>query len=396
MAFFLYFAIMNEATKRYIEEHLSDDVRLLALKSAAADVDKSFALRQIEARQLLLKKVPSWSCNDALLFPAHLSVEQCSSEWTALYKANLVQGDSLIDLTGGLGIDCYFLSQKFKMTDYVEHQMSLCEIAQSNFQVLKASIAVHQADSSEYLSSCKQVSCIFIDPARRDAQGQKMVSISDCTPNVIQMLPRLLEKTPHILIKLSPMLDISLSLCELTCVKEVHTVAVNNECKELLFLLERDFKDEPMFFCVNLKSDQPIERFKLSEEKELPLHCAKEVGKYLYEPNVAIMKAGFFKGLSQKYEVLPLHKNSHLYTSDVLIKDFPGRVFEVDGWALYKKDIRKNLLKDVAKASIAVRNFPLSVAELRKTLKITDGDSVYLFATTISDDRKVIIKCLKQ
>ena len=386
---------MNSITKQYIRENLNADVPTLALKKAPVGTDVSLALRQIAARQLLQKKVPSWAENEDLLFPVHLSIEQCSSEASAKYKAALLQGQTFADLTGGLGVNTYFISQYFQQADYVERQAELCDLARHNFEVLKDDVKVWNETAEEYLSHCEAKDCIFIDPARRDEHGRKTVSISDCTPDVAALQDLLLQKSKTVMIKLSPMLDISKALEELHHVKEVHVVAVANECKELDVILERGFEGEPEFVCVNLLTSQPELHFTQEEERNCPVRIAEGVFNYLYEPNPEAMKAGCFKLLTQRFDVLKLHKNSNLYTSETLVTDFPGRIFEVKGWASYNKKVKQTLLHDVDKASIAVRNFPLSVAELRKALKISDGDETYLFATTLIGEQKVVIRTKK-
>ena len=386
---------MNEITKQFIRENLNADVPTLALKKAPVGTDVSLALRQIAARQLLQKKVPSWSENEDLLFPAHLSLEQCSSEASAQYKAGLLQGQTFADLTGGLGIDTYFISQDFRRADYVERQAELCDLARHNFEVLKVEVKVRNETAEAYLSHCEPKDCIFIDPARRDEHGHKTVSISDCTPDVAALQDVLLQKAKTVMIKLSPMLDISKALEELRHVKEVHVVAVANECKELNVVMERGCEEEPKFVCVNLLTFQPELHFTQEEERNGIGRIADGVSHYLYEPNPAVMKAGCFKLLTQRFDVLKLHRNSNLYTSEKLVSDFPGRIFEVETWAPYNKKVKQTVLHDVDKASIAVRNFPLSVAELRKTLKISDGDETYLFATTLQGEQKVIIRTKK-
>lgn len=379
-------------TRQFIEEHLNDDVHELALKHSNAKVDMALALRQIEARQLLRKKVPSWSANPELLFPSHLSIEQCSSEASANYKASLMKGESFADLTGGLGIDCYYISQNFQHSDYVEHNPELCALARHNYEVLGAKTMVVHNDSAEvFLNQCESLDCLFIDPARRDVHGRKVVSVSDCTPNVVDLQDLMLRKAKRVMVKLSPMLDISQALKELHYVKEIHIVAVENECKELLFILEPEFDGEPVFTCVNLQTNQSSVQFTQEEEKVATLQLAKEPIRYLYEPNAALMKGGCFKLLSQRFDVQKLHRNSHLYTSEKLIENFPGRIFEINDWAIYGKKA-KALLDGIDKASIAVRNFPMTVAELRKKLKIGDGDKVFLFATTMSNERFIILK----
>ena len=386
---------LNESTKQFIRENLNADVPTLALKKAPVGTDFSLALRQIAARQLLRKKVPEWSENEDLLFPAHLSIEQCSSEATAQYKANLLKGNAFADLTGGLGIDTFYIDRHFQKTDYVERQTELCDLARHNFSVLNTKIEVHNETAEDYLKHCEPKDCIFIDPARRDEHGRKTVSIADCTPNVADLQDLLLQKAEKVMVKLSPMLDISKALEKLHHVKEVHVVAVANECKELDFILERGYQGEIQFVCVNLLTEQPEVRFTMEEERNSSGKLAESVLKYLYEPNPAVMKAGCFKLLTQRFDVFKLHKNSNLYTSEDLISDFPGRIFEVEGWAPYNKKVKQALLQDVDKASIAVRNFPLSVAELRKALKIGDGDAIYLFATTLKGEQKIIVKTKK-
>ena len=387
--------MMDEATRRFVKDNLEADVRSLALKKTSSEVDLPMALQQIEARQLLRKKVPSWSENDDLLFPVHLSIEQCSSEATALYKADLAKGGVFADLTGGLGVDCHFISKNFAETHYVEMNPGLCAIASHNFAVLQHPVKVWNEDAEHFLEHCGAVDCIFIDPARRDQYGRKTVSISDCTPDVVRLQDVLLEKSEKVMIKLSPMLDIAHALTELKHVREVHVLSVANECKELLLVLERGYEGPVSYCCANLLSPQPILQFSQEEEREASLSISDGVGAYLYEPNASIMKGGFFKSLSVKTKTRKLHKNSNLYTSDVLVDDFPGRIFQVEGWDRYNKKLKQTLLADVDRASVAVRNFPLTVAELRKTLKIADGDEIYLFATTLKGEEKVLIKTKK-
>ena len=386
---------MDSITKQFIRENLNADVPTLALKKAPAGTDFSLALKQIAARQLLQKKVPEWAENEDLLFPAHLPIEQCSSEATAKYKASLLNGQTFADLTGGLGIDAYYISQHFQQADYVERQTELCDLARHNFAVLNADIKVWNETAEDYLKHCEPKDCIFIDPARRDEHGRKTVSISDCTPDVAALQDLLLQKAKRVIIKLSPMLDISKALEELCHVKEVHVVAVASECKELDVVLERDYQGEVRFICVNLTTNQPELSFTQEEERRCQSKLADGVLQYLYEPNPAVMKAGCFRLLTERFGVLKLHKNSNLFTSEQLVFDFPGRVFEVEGWAPYNKKVKQVLLQDVNKASIAVRNFPLSVAELRKIMKMGDGDETYLFATTLKGENKVVIRTKK-
>lgn len=386
---------LNDTTKQFIRDNLNVDVPTLALRKAPVGTDFSLALRQIEARQLLQKKVPEWCDNEDLLFPAHLSIEQCSSEATARYKTKLLQGLSLADLTGGLGVDTYFLSRSFQQTDYVERQPELCDLAKHNFAVLKAHIKVWNETAEDYLFRCGHKDCLYLDPARRDIYGRKTINIGDCTPDVLALQDLFFQKADNIMVKLSPMLDISKAFEELKQVKEVHVLAVNNECKELVFIMRRGFEGRPTLFAANLLTNQPVVNFTFPEEHDCPLHIADHIGQYLYEPNAALMKAGCYKLLAERYGAFKLHKNSHLYTSETLVSDFPGRIFSVEGSAAYNKKVKSTFLSDVDKANLAVRNFPLSVDMLRKTLKIKEGGETYLFATTLRNEERVIVRTKK-
>ena len=401
---------MNTATRDFIESHLKDDVRQLALQKFPDDVDKTLVLNQIEARQILSKKVPSWASNPDLLFPKHLSIEQCSSELTAKYKSSIIEGgDTFVDLTGGLGIDSYFLSEKFKTAYYVENQKELCDLAEHNFAVLGRKITVVNADSESFLSG--QIAAnlvptlIFADPARRDIYNRKMVSLHDCSPDVVDLIETRHGTSLQYLIKASPMLDISLITNELKNISEIHIVSVKNECKEILIKIEPGFDGEIKYFCVDLQpvgtrhalslQDETNFQFVESEEKSAIPTFSSNIKKYLYEPNASLMKSGAFKLISQRFEIDKLHINSHLYTSDNLIPDFPGRIFEVVGSAPYNKKIKKELLKDVTEASVAVRNFPLSANELRKSLNLRESDENFVIGTTMMGEKKMVIYCKK-
>ena len=401
---------MNTATRDFIEKHLKDDVRQLALQKFSDDVDKMLVLNQIEARQLLSKKVPSWASNPDLLFPKHLSIEQCSSELTAKYKASIIEGgDIFVDLTGGLGIDSYFLSEKFKTSYYVENQKELCDMAEHNFGVLGRKITVVNSDAETFLSNCGNTSrrdnaCVvlYIDPARRDVYNRKMVSLHDCSPDVVHLVetfPETSHQKPLFLIKASPMLDISLITNELKNIAEIHIVSVKNECKEILIKIEPGFDGEIKYHCVNFIGNdlKSVQFFEFSENLESSANSefASTIKHYLYEPNVSLMKSGAFKLISQRFAIEKLHVNSHLYTSDNLILDFPGRIFEVVGFAPFNKKIKKELLNDITEASVATRNFPLSTNELRKNLNLKESDKNFVFGTTLIGEKKVVILCKK-
>ena len=398
---------ISPETQLFIREHSSDDVRALALQAKKyPDIDMPTAITQIAGRQVAAEKIPSWREMEEIWYPKHLSLEQCSSETTARYKARLFQGDSLTDLTGGFGIDCSFLAAGFKSATYVERQEELCEIAAHNFPILNLShINVRNEDGVAYLQTMSPVDCIFLDPARRNEHGGKTVAISDCEPDVAGLEELLLSKAKRIMVKLSPMLDLSLALKELKHTQEVHILSVNNECKELLLLLgqeaptEQAPPEEIPIRCANLftKGAQEEQHFAFTREQEQHSQCTytDSLGDYLYEPNASLLKAGAFRSVAAAYSVRKLHPNSHLYTSDTFIGNFPGRIFRIVNQCSFNRKEAKESLADLKKANVTVRNFPATVAELRKRLHLTEGGDTYLFASTLNDGRKVIIRCEK-
>ena len=389
---------ISSETLLFIEQNSRADVRTLALQAKKyPQVDMAMAVVQIAGRQIAKVKLPSWHRTEGLLYPKHLSMEQCSSEVTALYKASLVEGDSFADLTGGFGIDYSFLSQKFKKADYVERQAELCELASHNFPLLGLDIDVHHADGVEYLKRMDPVDCLFLDPARRDGHGGKTVAISDCEPDVSALEDLLVEKAKTVMVKLSPMLDLSLALKTLKYVREVHIVSVNNECKELLLILQKQsISPDISIHCEHIVNDLH-QHFVFTQEQERTSDCplASAVEAYLYEPNSSILKAGAYRSLTQAYPCCKLHVSSHLYTSPNYIEDFPGRSFKVEAISGFGKKDLKTFLQDMEKANLTIRNFPSSVAELRKRLKLKEGGEDYLFATTLADESKVLIRCKK-
>ncbi|WP_162223883.1 class I SAM-dependent methyltransferase [Bacteroides caecimuris] len=398
---------ISPETQLFIREHSSDDVRALALQAKKyPDIDMPTAITQIAGRQVAAEKIPSWREMEEIWYPKHLSLEQCSSETTARYKARLFQGDSLTDLTGGFGIDCSFLAAGFKSATYVERQEELCEIAAHNFPILNLNhINVRNEDGVAYLQTMSPVDCIFLDPARRNEHGGKTVAISDCEPDVAGLEELLLSKAKRIMVKLSPMLDLSLALKELKHTQEVHILSVNNECKELLLLLgqeaptEQAPPEEIPIRCANLftKGAQEEQHFAFTREQEQRSQCTytDSLGDYLYEPNASLLKAGAFRSVATAYSVRKLHPNSHLYTSDTFIENFPGRIFRIVNQCSFNRKEAKESLADLKKANVTVRNFPATVAELRKRLHLTEGGDTYLFASTLNDGRKVIIRCEK-
>lgn len=399
---------ISPETQAFIREHQADDVRILALQSRKyPDVDMPTAITQIAGRQVAAEKIPSWKEIEDIWYPKHLSLEQCSSEITARYKARLLarlpKSESFTDLTGGFGIDCSFLAAGFRSATYVERQEDLCQIAAHNFPILGLNhLNVRNEDGVSYLEAMSPVDCIFLDPARRNEHGGKTVAISDCEPNVAELEELLLSKADSVMVKLSPMLDLSLALKELQHTREVHIISVNNECKELLLLLGQSLSEntvETPIHCVNLftKSEPGEQLFSFSREQEQRSECTYTniLGTYLYEPNASLLKAGAFRSISAAYSLKKLHPNSHLYTSETLIDDFPGRTFRIVNHHSFNKKEIKEGLSDLKKANITVRNFPATVAELRKRTKLTEGGDTYLFASTMNDGQKVLIRCEK-
>lgn len=392
---------LSPETLAFIDSHRGDDVRTLALQAKKYPaVDMAEAVVQIAGYQIAEKKVPLWAQTAGIRYPQHLSMEQCSSEVTARYKASLVSGDTLTDLTAGWGVDCSFLARNFRCADYVERQETLCRIAAHNFPLLGLPhVRIHCADAVEYLQSMEPVDCLFLDPARRDSHGGKTVAIAECEPDVCRLEPLLVEKGKTVMIKLSPMLDMASALRDLQYVRRIHVVSVNNECKELIILLrkapdeEEAAAGEVIISCEQVVNNSVHQQFQFtfSEEKSAGCPLAESVGNYLYEPGTALLKAGPYRLLATRYGVEKLHPNSHLYTSSGLV-DFPGRRFRVTAVSGFGKKDLKVLLEGVEKANLTVRNFPSSVAELRKKLKLKEGGDTYLFATTLASGEKVLIR----
>lgn len=395
---------LSEETRRFVEAHRGEDVRALALQAGKyPGVDMPEAVVQIAGWQIARKKIPSWADVPGLFYPKHLSMEQCSSELTARYKASLAEGDSFADLTAGFGVDFSFIARRFRQADYVERQDELCRLAAHNFPLLGLGhVRIHCADALACLERMSPVDCLFLDPARRDGHGGKTVAIADCEPDVCALEPLLVEKGRTVMIKLSPMLDIASALRDLTCVRRIHVIAAGGECKELLLVLRRQPDEaereagEAIITCVQLTDDGLSQSlsFTYSEERAADCPMADSVGLYLYEPGASLLKAGAYRLLASRCGVRKLHPNSHLYTSEEKV-DFPGRRFRVDAVSGFGKKESKTFLSAVGKANLTVRNFPSSVAELRKKLKLKEGGDVYIFATTLNDGRRVLIKCTK-
>ena len=490
--------IMNQATLDFIRQHQDDDVRQLAfLGSKYPEVDMPFALDQIRGRKMARTKLPRWASIEGIIYPPHISMEQCSSEQTALYKAELAarllglsssssengeekekesenasnlhlseicefagkgavdsefakneatckkqqilteskenvneikeephEGDfseetGFVDLTGGFGVDFSYIASRLGMKSmYVERQTHLCEAAKENFERLglknvsvkngdgievlhsfaskkddaaSESLGITEDQSQSLLKTNLGLKLIFIDPARRDDAGNKVVSLKDCTPDVTVLQEEMLSKADYVIIKLSPMLDWHRAISELSHVREVHIISVNNECKELLLVLSARNMGNLRIYCVNDAQSFVCEESDMESSSVKIAPFTLEEMQYLYEPNASLMKAGCFSVLSERYGARMLSKNSHLFVSMEPIEDFPGRSFRIIVISSFNKKELKRHLSSITKANIATRNFPLSVAELRKRLKLKDGGETYIFATTLSDESHVLV-----
>lgn len=386
--------LLAEDVQQYIQEQLHSDIKSLAFKkSPFTHIEMSELLTQIESKQKSKDKLPTWYATDNILFPKKLSIEQTSSEECAKYKASLVQGDSLIDLTGGFGIDCYYFSKQVKAVQHCEMQEDLSAIVAHNYAALGVdNITCHCGDSLVYLKeNNKQWDYIYVDPARRNSAKEKVFFLSDCTPNVPEHLSDLFTHTNTILIKTSPLLDIHAGISELNHVKAVHIVALNNDVKELLWILEKGYEGEIALVAVNLTKDEPqLFHTSLTDQAVASFHAPQQ---YLYEPNSAILKTGKFDAVSQQYKINKLHPHSQLYTSEELV-NFPGRSFKIQEVIPFNKQNAKTHLSNI-KANVTVRNFPLKVEEIRKKWKIKDGGDSYIFFTTNLKNEKIIIICYK-
>ena len=382
----------------FIKEHANDDLtQLLFSANRYPDIDMPFAVEQIRARRYIREKLPTWYADDTLLFPSKIAVEQCSSEQTARYKQRLIRDENhLCDLTGGLGVDTYYFAQKVNQVSYVERSKACFDIAIYNFQQLNIkNINGYNEEAGSIFKKLQSVDIFYIDPARRGEGNRRVFALSDCEPDLVKLLPFMLSKTPKVIAKLSPMLDIRHTLALLPETREIHVVSVKNECKELLFVLQRGIENrEPDIQCVNFttEGEEQSFRFSLSDEQSSACAMSNSVQTYLYEPNASILKAGGYKQTAIRFGIEKLQKNSHLYTSDQLIPSFPGRIFQIQEVFPYNGKLCKTIQRLIPQANISTRNFPLPANELRLRTRIADGGDTYLFATTLACDKKALIQ----
>jgi len=396
--------MMDSTLADFIRAHRHDDVRQLMLQASRwPDIDVRQAAVQISAWQTARAKLPLWADTDGILFPPHLSMEQCSSQLTADYKASIARrlvpaATALTDLTGGFGVDATLLARALPAArlTFVERSEELCRLARHNLPLLGVPEADVRCDESEHvLPSLPPQSLIFADPARRDDAGGKVVSLADCTPNVVPLLDTLLAAADVVMLKLSPMLDLAAAERQLRGVSEIHVVGVEGECKELLLVLRAGTTSEPQVHCANLGRRAQHFSFVRSSDRLAPCPLSAEPQSYLYEPNACVMKGGGFRTLAAAFSLAKLHPLTHLYTSSALQPDFPGRIFRIDDTATFSKKELRRLTAGLQQANITVRNFPLSVAALRKRLGLSDGGDTYLFAATLADGTHRLLRCSK-
>jgi len=386
--------ILNKEVQDFINAHLKSDVTKLILKGSPFDpVSIQEIAEQILAKNSCEKKLPIWFNTQNIYHPNKLNIEQTSSEITADYKSDLVSGETLIDITGGFGVDAYYFSHKIKNITHCEIAEELSAIVSHNFKQFKVkNITTSVGDGIEFLKKSKEkFDWIYADPSRRNDTKEKVFLLEDCLPNIPENLDLLFQKTDHILLKVSPILDITSAINELQFVKEIHVVAVENEVKELLFLLKKNYTQNIDIKTININKEEIQEfNFSLNEEASATYYEPK---KYLFEPNAAILKAGAFQQIAAHLKIDKLHQHSHLYTSDKLI-DFPGRRFEIKQCISYDK---KQLLKYIPtkKANITTRNFPETVAQIRKKTGLKDGGNQYLFFTTDLNNKHLVLICTK-
>lgn len=388
-------SILQSDVQAYINQNLTTDPTSLVLKGVPfTKVTTVEVVEQIEAKNRCEKKLPTWFQESNIYYPNKLNIEQTSSEVTASYKSGLIAGNSLIDITGGFGVDTYYFAKSFKDVVHCELNADLSKIVKHNYQALKVNnIKTFAEDGLAHLKNASQTfDWIYVDPSRRHDSKGKVFFLRDCLPNIPEHLDVLWSHSKNVMLKVSPLLDITSGLNELEYVKAIHVVAVNNEVKELLWILEYGFSGQTTIKTINLKKTK-AEAFNFFHENESLVEPSyQQPLSYLYEPNSAIMKSGGFNSLLEKFKVKKLHKHSHLYTSDELV-DFPGRRFKISKVIPYNKKEIKRL--SISKANITIRNFPDTVKNIRKSLKIKDGGALYLFFTTTFNDEKVVLICKK-
>lgn len=394
--------------EEFIKQHRNENPLSLALKKAPEGIDLQWCLRQIEGYGIAKKKLPEWTKTDNIWFPPRLSMEQCSSETTARYKQAIAERlgcKVLIDLTGGFGIDFSYMARNMENAFYIEQQEVLCNIASHNFPLMGLqNIKIYNTACEEfwnqYVSDSttaekqREKILIYLDPARRNNKGEKVFSINDCTPDVTLLQDSLLENSAYIMLKLSPMLDIAQARRQLKDISEIHIVSVKGECKELIFVMSKD-SDRQHYYCVNLETDEApftSDTSATTEQAEIAIPSEITEGAFLFEPNASIMKAGVQNAFARRYNLKKLHPMSNLFLGKEPIQNIPARQFIIERMSDFQKGNLKSFMQDIRQANLTIRNFPSTVEDLKKRLKIKDGGNIYLFATTLSDDTHVLIR----
>ncbi len=382
--------------QQFIQENLNIDLtRLVLSKSPFLNISSKELAEQIAGKKTAEKKLPNWFKTPFVYYPPKLALEQCSSEQTAAYKSRLLRGTTLVDLTGGMGVDTFAFARKAEQVIHIEKQTQLSEITRHNAQTLGLkNIQFVVSEAENWLkNNSGHWDTVYLDPSRR-ISGQKVFRLSDCEPNIVQLQEKIFEFSPYIIVKTAPLLDLKSGLTELKQVCEIHVISVNNEMKEVLWVLDKDFKGtEPTIHCIGLSnSEEQSFAFKLSEEKNYQIDQYAKIQEYFYEPDAAWLKAGCFKIITQQYNVGKLHTHTHLYTSDIVINNFPGRKFKVNRVYSYKEFCKSEMPK---LANISCRNFPLNTTEIQAKHKIKDGGLQYLFFCTDEQNELIVVETHK-
>lgn len=387
--------ILKREVQQYIDDNLKSDIHSILLgKEKFQIVTNKELVDQIEAKKKTAEKLPTWFATPNIYYANKLNISQTSSEIAAKYKGALIDGNSLIDLTGGFGVDTFYFSKKFQKVFHIEKNLELSKIAKHNFEQLEAfNITTNSEDGLGFLKSLKEsFDWIYIDPSRRDINNKKVFFLSDCEPDVTEHLDLLLSKSNNLLIKTGPLLDLTIGMGQLKFVSDIHIVSIENDVKEILWLIRKDFPGEPLIKTINIKKEVKEQfEFNQSEVKDCQVDFSEPLS-YLYEPNSSIMKSGAFNLVGKMFNLKKLHEHSHIYTSDQLIA-FPGRRFKIEKHLPYNRKSLKQL--EIKKANITTRNFPETVDQIRKKTKLKDGGSDYLFFSKDLHENCIILQCSK-
>lgn len=382
--------LQKEDVKQFIKEHVTSDVNQLLLNPPAVYKERIKEIAaQVLSRQKVKGKLDDWGVNFDLIMPPPVSIEQASSNVTCAYKQQLISGDHLIDLTGGMGIDLLALGESFAHSTYVEKESTLCQVFKHNASVLGRTVEVINTDALTFLNTFESPDkpIIYLDPSRRSEQKSRVFRIEDCSPNLMELIPLLQQKAHVVFVKYSPLLDIHAIINTVHNIKEIHVVSVKNDCKELLIVIDFAFDGAPQIHCVNLHSGHPRYSFDLQEERQANAVLG-EVGEYLLEPNSSIMKAGAFKQIASDFKIDKLGEHTHLYTTNHLVDNFPGRLFKVIR-EVNKKSV--NQFVTGGKINVISRNYPLSATDLKKKWKLKDGGDQFLIAFKDQNNKPRVI-----